>query len=94
MPLGPALTGDDSGKVTLVWKSTETSLANIDMQKYYMQVTHDVQTEESILRPFITVKKQEGIFAWHHTTKHTQHCLLYTSPSPRDRQKSRMPSSA
>ena len=22
------------------------------------------------------------------------HCLLYTSPSPRDRQKSRMPSSA
>ena len=25
---------------------------------------------------------------------HTLHCLLYTSPSPRDRQKSRMPSSA
>ena len=25
---------------------------------------------------------------------HTQTCLLYTSPSPRDRQKSRMPSSA
>ena len=24
----------------------------------------------------------------------SQHCLLYTSPSPRDRQKSRMPSSA
>ena len=24
----------------------------------------------------------------------TMHCLLYTSPSPRDRQKSRMPSSA
>ena len=23
-----------------------------------------------------------------------KHCLLYTSPSPRDRQKSRMPSSA
>ena len=25
---------------------------------------------------------------------HNYHCLLYTSPSPRDRQKSRMPSSA
>ena len=25
---------------------------------------------------------------------HYQYCLLYTSPSPRDRQKSRMPSSA
>ena len=27
-------------------------------------------------------------------TKNVQSCLLYTSPSPRDRQKSRMPSSA
>ena len=26
--------------------------------------------------------------------RHTEDCLLYTSPSPRDRQKSRMPSSA
>ena len=26
--------------------------------------------------------------------KLSRHCLLYTSPSPRDRQKSRMPSSA
>ena len=26
--------------------------------------------------------------------KHSAICLLYTSPSPRDRQKSRMPSSA
>ena len=27
-------------------------------------------------------------------TEELSHCLLYTSPSPRDRQKSRMPSSA
>ena len=26
--------------------------------------------------------------------EYAEHCLLYTSPSPRDRQKSRMPSSA
>ena len=26
--------------------------------------------------------------------RHIRYCLLYTSPSPRDRQKSRMPSSA
>ena len=26
--------------------------------------------------------------------KHPKHCLLYTSPSPRDRTRSRMPSSA
>ena len=30
---------------------------------------------------------------WHFATAHKT-CLLYTSPSPRDRQKSRMPSSA
>ena len=29
-----------------------------------------------------------------YTAVHHQSCLLYTSPSPRDRQKSRMPSSA
>src|SRR5665213_4609542 len=28
------------------------------------------------------------------TIEHFENCLLYTSPSPRDRQKSRMPSSA
>ena len=41
-------------------------------------------------------------FTPHHTTDnpfttlymHVVPCLLYTSPSPRDRQKSRMPSSA
>ena len=32
---------------------------------------------------------------WNHDAKHIpKSCLLYTSPSPRDRQKSRMPSSA
>ena len=30
----------------------------------------------------------------HTETGHLEACLLYTSPSPRDRQKSRMPSSA
>ena len=29
-----------------------------------------------------------------HNPEHPDDCLLYTSPSPRDRQKSRMPSSA
>ena len=36
----------------------------------------------------ITGKEFVGVDTWH------CHCLLYTSPSPRDRQKSRMPSSA
>ena len=37
---------------------------------------------------------EDGVFdAWNHL-ECVMACLLYTSPSPRDRQKSRMPSSA
>ena len=35
------------------------------------------------------VELGDGVAGWN-----VGHCLLYTSPSPRDRQKSRMPSSA
>ena len=42
--------------------------------------------------------KWRGVPVWSHAgmicTGETYNCLLYTSPSPRDRQKSRMPSSA
>ena len=38
-------------------------------------------------------EKQKDIFA-HYSDQAITICLLYTSPSPRDRQKSRMPSSA
>ena len=34
------------------------------------------------------------VIAMHESLKQDNSCLLYTSPSPRDRQKSRMPSSA
>src|SRR5678809_1334857 len=37
-------------------------------------------------------KARETVLDW--IRKHHNDCLLYTSPSPRDRQKSRMPSSA
>ena len=38
--------------------------------------------------------KEYGKFSKQAGTKYIQSCLLYTSPSPRDREKSRMPSSA
>ena len=45
--------------------------------------------------------KQAGLYAYNHNLDTSEEnysniitCLLYTSPSPRDRQKSRMPSSA
>ena len=36
----------------------------------------------------------QGLQPWELTLKYTSTCLLYTSPSPRDRTRSRMPSSA
>ena len=42
-------------------------------------------------RPGIAPDKS---YAMMKVTVHNEDCLLYTSPSPRDRQKSRMPSSA
>ena len=48
----------------------------------------DIDTESFIVDKLIeTVKKPK-------THRYSVSCLLYTSPSPRDRQKSRMPSSA
>ena len=37
---------------------------------------------------------QPNFFRWYEKEVFSKTCLLYTSPSPRDRQKSRMPSSA
>ena len=43
----------------------------------------------------IMVEAKNTIYKMEETmTEQDMHCLLYTSPSPRDRQKSRMPSSA
>ena len=46
-----------------------------------------VQAGDDTLYPHIGIKGA-------HVIKDGKACLLYTSPSPRDRQKSRMPSSA
>ena len=42
----------------------------------------------------IIIRPEMSFGTGHHETTQLMICLLYTSPSPRDRQKSRMPSSA
>ena len=62
--------------------ATEASLASLDADGYFLNATDD------------------EIAYWYDNAKRFRKfldritCLLYTSPSPRDRQKSRMPSSA
>ena len=58
-----------------------------------------VPTRAAILDPLeelgVSPRDVTDVVLSHHHPDHTVNiCLLYTSPSPRDRQKSRMPSSA
>ena len=48
------------------------------------------------LNTYAQIEKLETvkILTYYHVKEDSLTCLLYTSPSPRDRQKSRMPSSA
>ena len=47
-----------------------------------------------VVTPLSPFKKKSSLLDNNHRFEMVYSCLLYTSPSPRDRQKSRMPSSA
>ena len=72
------------------WAANSKITADIYSQKYARSIQdidgfwRDEAQRLDWIRPFETVKD----------TSYDKDCLLYTSPSPRDRQKSRMPSSA
>ena len=60
-------------------------------------VFHDPKLDQDLNLLYDQVKMVRGMegYGWFaNTIFHDKGCLLYTSPSPRDRQKSRMPSSA
>ena len=56
----------------------------------------DLRRERRLRQQAITerINAMKATIATDLATQHELTCLLYTSPSPRDRQKSRMPSSA
>ena len=83
------------------WENVPTSYLAPGLHPFYIeqhqpehlsQLEHILQQQDCVavgeigLDTFLKEHKQPDIYA--------KHCLLYTSPSPRDRQKSRMPSSA
>jgi hypothetical protein len=49
-----------------------------------------IKHENNLIK--LNKKDMQTTLSWHYIM--LSNCLLYTSPSPRDRQKSRMPSSA
>ena len=61
-----------------------------------MLVDASLPINDNVKIELVTAKDPEGLELIRHDAAHVlaEACLLYTSPSPRDRQKSRMPSSA
>ena len=60
-------------------------------------VAKKVKVDSTFSKPGNTTISADTLYILLHafiTTVYADTCLLYTSPSPRDRQKSRMPSSA
>ena len=79
------------------------SFFNVGMAKKFMQTVLVADALCELQRANLTTSLREIYYRTKHTIKNShentldtqdESCLLYTSPSPRDRQKSRMPSSA
>eukprot|EP00828_Plagiopyla_frontata_P029536 TRINITY_DN381_c0_g2_i8.p3 TRINITY_DN381_c0_g2~~TRINITY_DN381_c0_g2_i8.p3 ORF type:complete len:121 (-),score=27.33 TRINITY_DN381_c0_g2_i8:34-396(-) len=72
-------------------------LANNCDEQHYKMLIQALCKENNV--KLLTVQDQGVLAEWIgicklDATQQVRNCLLYTSPSPRDRQKSRMPSSA
>ena len=67
-----------------------------DASRVLRRVANDLalRQREYSIRTRRQRRRLVDVFALHTDALYFEICLLYTSPSPRDRQKSRMPSSA
>ena len=83
------LVSDGYGEFPDGYKLTDRGIEEIE--KLVNEHTSKLYTEEEV-RALLDMQRGNCYVAVYNKTLST--CLLYTSPSPRDRQKSRMPSSA
>ena len=60
----------------------------------HAEITQYLQDHGMTMTEFVTMALQDELHPKINEKEGKNICLLYTSPSPRDRQKSRMPSSA
>ena len=89
----------NSANSTSVTNQDEKSMAVAKLMKGYVDNNFDgsILADDCIVRfnnEELTKDDFMGMSQFHHSMFDNITCLLYTSPSPRDRQKSRMPSSA
>ena len=79
-----------------------TSALDVSVQAQVLNIMKDLQRERGLTYLFIShnlavvrhVSDQVGVMYLGRLVELADNCLLYTSPSPRDRTRSRMPSSA
>ena len=84
------MTSSKSKKTSKVRKTSKNSKKNNPVTMPAL-----AKTPPSFKNKVIDKKALKNLVSWAYKTHGTAiTCLLYTSPSPRDRQKSRMPSSA
>ena len=88
-----------NGNITTILTEKDASKIKTDLDKHKKININDIKTSERKLKPrppFTTASLQQAAYSsLGFSVKMTSSiCLLYTSPSPRDRTRSRMPSSA
>ena len=86
--LNIALAGTGVGKSLFMCHHASSVLLEVENVLYITLEMAEEKIAERIDANLLNVNIQDI------TDLQVQHCLLYTSPSPRDRQKCRMPSSA
>ena len=76
-------------------RSTNTVDLAAGIRRMDEYVVHPWESFDAESRPNTLINSGEGVYVYDSDgNRLLDGCLLYTSPSPRDRQKSRMPSSA
>ena len=86
-----------------VWKNRDSFLENVPGFKNFNLIKGEAKEDHTLYashsirdskEDFISWTKSESFRLAHKNAGQHRDCLLYTSPSPRDKRQSRMPSSA
>ena len=67
-------------------------VTSVRLENFYWRVLTDIAESQNLMLSQLMTELSR--MAKNSETEHTNFCLLYTSPSPRDQRGSRMPSSA
>ena len=80
--------------ITLNWKQIEPLIRKTDISDAMREAFIEYSKGNAVIPPVGELIMDQPRGEVHIKYGYIKGCLLYTSPSPRDRQKSRMPSSA